>query len=303
MPTERLRLRTVIRGWVRRMLQQFVLRALDPSRVLANPYVSGKLVPAAGNRSHTISPRARPANGWLEGDALPLPPKELWEGYGETDAEFLACGREDMDSMLRTVQRAGVAPEGLRRVLEFGCAAARMLRFFPRTSEAIELWGADIKAAHIDWCQRHLGPPFRFVATTTAPHLPFEDNYFDLVYCGSVFTHISDLADAWLLELRRILRPGGHAYVTIHDRHTIELLLTKYAERPDLAFLRDMLRRLDAETSVLSQAFGRFAIGIEPRVQVFYDAEDLVRRWSTFATVVSITQEAYGYQTALVIRK
>jgi hypothetical protein len=34
-----------------------------------------------------------------------------------------------------------------------------------------------------------------------------EDQSSDLVYCGSVFTHIDDLADTWFLELHRILRP------------------------------------------------------------------------------------------------
>ena len=48
-----------------------------------------------------------------------------------------------------------------------------------------------------------------FATVTTAPHLPFADGYFDFAYCSSVFTHISDLADAWLLELRRIVRSGG----------------------------------------------------------------------------------------------
>ena len=86
--------------------------------------------------------------------------------------------------------------------------------------------GVDINAKHINWCQLNLGPPFFFATTTTAPHLPFEDGYFDLIYSGSVFTHISDLADAWLLELRRIVRKGGYLYITIHDKRTVEVLLT-----------------------------------------------------------------------------
>jgi SAM-dependent methyltransferase len=70
------------------------------------------------------------------------------------------------------------------------------------------------------------GTPCRyFCTTTTAPHLPFEDGYFDLIYAGSVFTHIADLADAWFLELKRIVRPGGRLYITVHDKHTIDLAL------------------------------------------------------------------------------
>lgn len=53
-------------------------------------------------------------------------------------------------------------------------------------------------------------PSFRFVTTTTLPHLPFADGYFHMIHAGSVFTHIADLAEAWLLEIRRVLaRAGG----------------------------------------------------------------------------------------------
>jgi ubiquinone/menaquinone biosynthesis C-methylase UbiE len=69
-----------------------------------------------------------------------------------------------------------------------------------------------------------------FANTTTLPHVPYEDNYFDLIYAGSVFTHIADLADAWLLELKRILRPGGMLYVTVHDDHTLEVLRADFPD-------------------------------------------------------------------------
>ncbi len=84
-----------------------------------------------------------------------------------------------------------------------------MLRWFPG-GDGTERWGCDIKGETIAWCQQHPSPPMHFVTTTTLPHLPFEDKYFDFVYCGSVFTHIIDLPDAWFLELRREIRPAGH---------------------------------------------------------------------------------------------
>ena len=82
-------------------------------------------------------------------------------------------------------------------------------RFAAEASTA-EFWGADISAEHILWANRHLRPPFRFVTThDPAAPLPFGDGSFQMIYAGSVFTHIADLADAWLLELRRVLAPGG----------------------------------------------------------------------------------------------
>ena len=236
---------------------------------------------------------------------LPVPPPELWEGYGRTDAEYLVGGKAHTARMLEVLTAAGVTPGALRRVMDFGCAAGRMLRFYPYPDGNSEMWGVDISAPHISWCQRYLSPPFLFATTTTFPHLPFEDGYFDLIYCASIFTHITDLADAWLLELRRVTRAGGYLYVTIHDRHTVELLLSPGREYG--AFhLADQVRRLDRESDVLRQDYVGFAFDGEPHYrfpQVFYDVEYLTRKWARWLRVVSVTPEAYGHQTALVLRK
>jgi SAM-dependent methyltransferase len=288
---------------VYKAVRPYLARLLPAADIILNPYISGKLIPLQATKAYSIithrgSPAVRVSNG-----TLPVPPKELWEGYGDTEEEYLSCGHQDMASMLDNLRVVGESPQALLRVLDLGCAAGRMLRFYPYIEGQSEIWGVDIKAKHICWCQQHLNPPLLFATTTTMPHLPFEDNYFDLVYCGSVFTHISDLADAWFLELRRILRKGGYAYITIHDKHTIELLLTKYKDRKDYHFLIDVIRRLDQETSVLSQDFAYFSIGSEPKTQVFYDVKYLVQKWSQLAKVVSVTPEAHSYQTALLFRK
>lgn len=48
-----------------------------------------------------------------------------------------------------------------------------------------------------------------------ADRLPFEDETFDLVVSHEVFEHIPDVAAA-LAEVRRVLKPGGLAYINIH---------------------------------------------------------------------------------------
>lgn len=49
----------------------------------------------------------------------------------------------------------------------------------------------------------------------TAEHLPFADNEFDLVASHEVFEHIRDVAGA-IREVKRVLKPGGIAYLNIH---------------------------------------------------------------------------------------
>ncbi|WP_197446187.1 class I SAM-dependent methyltransferase [Tautonia plasticadhaerens] len=186
-----------------------------------------------------------------------------------------------------------------QRILDFGCASGRMIRYFEDVAGRCEIWGVDINAEHITWCQQHLSPPFNFATTTTFPHLPFEDRSFDLIYCGSVFTHIADLADFWLLKLKRIARENARLYIIIHDNHSMELLLSGAAGP---AWLSDMLREFVERSGVSDGTFTMFTINRGPNsAQVFYDIDYIRRHWGRHFRIHSITQEAYGKQTAVLL--
>jgi len=294
-------MRSLLKRILFRVAGGYVERIVQGASVVNNPYLSAKLVPferrVTTDGEHLVVWRRSAATLGTESET-PVPPPELREGWWGADEDYLEPGRRDLEKMLRSLETVGASPPAFQRVLDFGCAAGRMLRFFPEP-ERRECWGVDIKSRHIAWCQEHLSPPFFFASTTTLPHLPFEDDYFDLVYCSSVFTHIGDLPDATLLELRRVLRPGGFAYLTIHDEHSIESLLHRYPERG----LTDMLRRLDAENGILHSDYAFFFVGADPWTLVFYDSGYLIDKWSRLMEFESIFPDAMDYQTALVLRK
>jgi predicted SAM-dependent methyltransferase len=59
-----------------------------------------------------------------------------------------------------------------------------------------------------------------FHSNEPLPPLSFADGEFDLVYCVSVFTHLSaELGCQWLAELHRVLGPGGTLLVTVHGKN------------------------------------------------------------------------------------
>jgi SAM-dependent methyltransferase len=239
---------------------------------------------------------------------LALPPQDLWAGYGTTAEYYLNSGQIDVENMKRILDASGFGIDAGIRLLDFGCASGRMMRWFDVIADRCEIWGVDISARHIIWCQQHLTPPFKFATVTTAPHLPFEDGYFDLIYCGSVFTHIADLADAWLLELKRILRPTGRLYITVHDKHSADLIIN----HPDKVYsdglpadpsFRGELMAVDRSEQFMTSDFQMFVLGRGPESQVFYDIEYLSQHWGHMLNVRSTTPEAYGYQTAIVLEK
>jgi SAM-dependent methyltransferase len=239
---------------------------------------------------------------------LPVPPKHLWLNYGITVDAYLSLGETQVDTMLSIVNSSDFSLREGSRILDFGCGAGRMIRWLDKVAAQSEIWGLDINARCIKWCQQNLSPPFKFATITTTPHLPFEDRYFDFIYCASVFTHIDDLADAWLLELKRITAPGGRIFITVHDSHTADLVINhpeecrNYAPRVD--WFRGLLMSYDKKANFTKSDYGMFSIYPGgPQSQVFYDIDFLHRNLERIMDVLSITPEAQGYQTAVLLKK
>jgi SAM-dependent methyltransferase len=274
--------------------------ALSGRGVLSNRYLAGKLLPLDANKPYALL--TRPLHSELAADGFPLPPPELWQRWAPSAESYLEGGRLNADAMFEMLRKTGASVPSIRRILDFGCAEGRMLRHLPSDPER-ELWGVDINAERIAWCEQHLAPPFRFATTTTMPHLPFGEDHFDLIYAISVFTHIGELGDAWFLELLRILRPGGHIFLTVHDEHSVAVLLDRHRPAGEHTELVNLLLQFDHATHALSRDWVYFAVHADPGAQVFYKRDDLVRKWSQFAEPRGTRPEAIGYQTALVFRK
>ncbi len=109
-------------------------------------------------------------------------------------------------------RRIGAGTE--RRALDFGCGAGRVLRHFNDGAQHSEISGCDIDEPSIAWARERLAPPFHPFAVAEVPGLPQPDEYFDVAWALSVFTHLTDHWAGWLLELHRVLRPSGYLIAT-----------------------------------------------------------------------------------------
>lgn len=230
---------------------------------------------------------------------LPVPPQKLWLGYGKDNKEYL-FGKEQVDKMLEIVGNSKFELKDKKRILEFGCGAGRMLRWLKPLAKKCEIWGTDISAEHIYWANQYLNPPFNFATTTTIPHLPFEDRYFDFIFCGSVFSHIDDLATAWLLELRRISSENSRLYITINDKNSLKLLNT-------VPYYKELWLSEFINSNPLYKEnkddFGLLVGGRGPASQVFYDIDFFCDSVRSFYDIVSINKEAYGFQTGVLLKR
>lgn len=268
----------------------------------------------ATNLAGTYYPEDRSQSGYAlyamseEDRAKPLservPPKSLRHYYGVKDGKYhddlyLNSGLADIRAMRKVLGDDQFDPMG-EKIMEFGCSGGRMIRHLEAEAKAGEVWGVDLHSAAIHWAQAHLSPPFHFFTNTTTPHLPFEDNSFGFIFAGSVWTHIGELDDAWLLEMRRILRPGGRLYITISDENTlaeVKRLSPGHASNGHVA-------ELDAATGMLSKDWVAFVTRTTPWLQrAVYRREAWLARISQWMDVRIARPNAYGWQTGVLLAK
>ena len=154
-------------------------------------------------------------------DPYPIPLPVDREGYGTVASSpyYWASGHCDWLNVQTAMERHLKPRTGQPiRLLDFGCATCRFLRH-PQVfgGEKYDVWGCDFAVENINWNKTHFPSSIKTFLNNANPHLPFPDDYFDVITAFSVFTHIDQFEDAWLLELRRITQPGGLLYLTTQN--------------------------------------------------------------------------------------
>jgi SAM-dependent methyltransferase len=153
----------------------------------------------------------------MPGPRLPLPPLELATRVGSIDGPNQMQQYEAIGASLSLSVRSCLPKDwdwSARRALDFGCGAGRVLRHFADEAQSAEFWGCDIDGPSIAWLRERLCPPFHAFLVEETPGLARADEYFDVVWAMSVFTHLTDNWAGWLLELHRVLKPGGYLIAT-----------------------------------------------------------------------------------------
>jgi 2-polyprenyl-6-hydroxyphenyl methylase/3-demethylubiquinone-9 3-methyltransferase len=113
------------------------------------------------------------------------------------------------------------------RVLDLGCGAGRFVRALGEAGT--DPVGVELAEAALERARRNApGADLRLVTPDGA--LPVEHRSVDVVWCSEVLEHVADVAGL-LVEVRRVLRPGGRLLATVpfHGRVQAALIaLTRF---------------------------------------------------------------------------
>ena len=230
-------------------------------------------------------------------DFLPIPHRNNREGYcGDDHARYWLTGLEDYDKVVAALARTSTTGH---RLYDFGGSTGRVFRHFFCQERSFEVWTSDFKVANFAWNQRYIPSEVRIFLNGFYPPLPIPDEHFDVITAFSVFTHIDDLESPWLLELRRILRPGGLLYVTIHDDAYWEVMsesvLTAIRNSPNGYNVTSASPFPDERTAFHFTEEGYYSCN------VFHPHEYIHREWGRFFDIVDVRPRDHQSQCVVLM--
>ena len=230
-------------------------------------------------------------------DFLPIPHRSNREEYcGDYHAAYWLSGLADYDKVVAALHRTSVKAD---RVFDFGGSTGRVFRHFFCQDRTFEVWSSDFKQANFVWNQRHMPSEVGVFFSGFYPALPIPDRHFDLITAFSVFTHIDELESPWLLELRRILRPGGLLYVTIHDEafwdELSESILTAIRNSPNGSAITASSPFPAERTAFHFTQEGYYSCN------VFHPRDYIQREWSRFFDILDIRPKDHQSQCVILM--
>ena len=157
--------------------------------------------------------------------------------YAGDGARYFKVGLSAISCIDEAVRHARL--EKIENILDLPCGGGRVLRFLAGRFPAAKVWACDLQRDMVDFCARE------FRAKPVYSAADFDrlaiDASFDLIWCGSLVTHLNAPGIKSLLRFfSRRLRPGGALVLSTHGAHAAELMLN---QEIDYGVSRDALNK------------------------------------------------------------
>ena len=164
-------------------------------------------------------------------DVLLPPDYILFESFKLDYEKYFIDGRDSAMELIHVLKPHIDLSE--KKIMDWGCGPARITRHLPLLLPHSSIFGTDYNPVTIDWCRKNISS-VQFSRNDLNPPTLYENNYFDVIYGISIFTHLSEHNhQAWFEELIRMLTPGGILLLTSHGAAFKDKLTEKENESFD----------------------------------------------------------------------
>ncbi|MGH9904925.1 MAG: class I SAM-dependent methyltransferase [Pyrinomonadaceae bacterium] len=144
--------------------------------------------------------------------------------YAGDGAQYFKVGLSAIRCIEGAMDAAGITSPGW--VLDLPCGHGRVLRYLIQRFPDSMFAAADVDRRGVDFCARMFGASGIY-AETGVPGFS-SGQQFDLIWCGSLVTHLDKAGIHGLLEsFERHLLPGGLVILTAHGDRAIQKMLNR----------------------------------------------------------------------------
>jgi SAM-dependent methyltransferase len=151
-------------------------------------------------------------------DRLNLTLAERDAMYGGNDRHYLSCGASALVVILSSLRLAGALEP--KNVLDFGAGSGRVTRWLRAAFPDAAIDVCDLRVSDIEFCARTFGANC-WVSGTDIASLCAPRTY-DLIWLGSVATHLSAAKTKFLIEkLGTWCSPCGLIVMSLHGRYAL----------------------------------------------------------------------------------
>lgn len=147
-----------------------------------------------------------------------------WDGHW---AENLSRKIARPDRFVVAITKKYLRPGS--KVVDAGCGLARTV--YGLHSAGYEAYGVDYASATVNAINK-AAPDLRVSLADVRDMRMFNDGFFDGVWSLGVIEHFYDGYDAIVLETKRLVRPGGYAFVTVPSMSPLRKLKARLGSYP-----------------------------------------------------------------------
>jgi len=145
---------------------------------------------------------------------------------GVLDQEhYFRCGRSAVECIQKALDIASFPAKRIKRILDLPCGHGRVLRYLKAAFPEAEIAACDLLRDGVDFCSSTFGATAIY-SCDEPEAIPLKPGSFDLIWVGSLFTHLdAPLWPRFLAALRNSLAPDGLLIFSTHGRDIYERML------------------------------------------------------------------------------
>jgi 2-polyprenyl-3-methyl-5-hydroxy-6-metoxy-1,4-benzoquinol methylase len=218
----------------KRAAKQLILRTVGP-RLVASDFRRSRArlleekgpirVKARTHGLHVVSPLTQAEKELLQGVSLNVHPFDTMYVPGQAD-HYMLVGLSAIRCIEAALESANIKVNGIRNILDFPVGYGRILRFLKAKYSEARICGAELDLPAMKFCVEQFS-----IETVTAPQdfsMLSTPEKFDLIWCGSLITHLNEKSAIALLRLfRDHLTDNGICVVSAHGQTSAEWLRRK----------------------------------------------------------------------------